>query len=115
MALNSVVARISTLGPIVSRLFRDIRNPRNSLHILQPKFHGYQETEWCSMIHGEGLTVKVCGEQRLWMAGRCQVERHEVRVRIPPGIEIDRRLHARPFRLRHWWVGAKQVIESQTS
>src|ERR1700687_1225468 len=49
------------------------------------------------------------------MSGRCQVERHEVRVRIPRGIEIDRRLHARPFRLRHRWVGAKQIIESQTS
>jgi len=35
------------------------------------------------MIHGEGLTVRVCGEQRLWMAGRRQVERHKVRVRIP--------------------------------
>jgi hypothetical protein len=23
--------------------------------------------------------------------------------------EIDRRLHARPFRLRHRWVGAKQI------
>jgi len=67
------------------------------------------------MIHGEGATVEVCGEQRLWMAGRRQVERHEVRVRIPRGIEIDRRLHERPFRLRHRWVSAKQIIESQTS
>jgi hypothetical protein len=24
------------------------------------------------MLHGEGLTVKVCGEQRLWVAGRRQ-------------------------------------------
>src|SRR5580693_6633005 len=67
------------------------------------------------MIHGEGPTVEVCGEQRLWMAGRRQVERHIVRVRIPRGIEIDRRLHPRPFSLRHRWVGAKQIIESQTS
>src|ERR1035438_7301417 len=62
---NSVVAGISTLGPIVSWLLSDIRNPRNSLHILQTKFHGHQQTERCSVIHGEGLTVKVCGEQRL--------------------------------------------------
>ena len=27
------------------------------------------------MLHGKGLTVEVCGEQRLWMAGRRQVER----------------------------------------
>jgi hypothetical protein len=67
------------------------------------------------MIHGEGLTVEVCGEQGLWMAGRRQVELHKVRVRIPRGIEIDRGLHTRPFRLRHRWVGAKQIIESQTS
>src|SRR5579864_4949363 len=67
------------------------------------------------MIHGKGLTVEVCGEQRLWMARRRQVDRHKVRVRIPRAIEIDRRLCARPFRLRYRWVGAKQVIESQTS
>src|ERR1700722_8696160 len=32
---NSVVAGISTFGPIISRLFGDIRNPGNRLHILQ--------------------------------------------------------------------------------
>jgi len=67
------------------------------------------------MIHRKGLAVDVCGEQCLWMAGRRQVERHKVRVRIPRGIEIDRRLHTRPFRLRHRWVGAKQIVEFQTS
>jgi hypothetical protein len=103
------VAGIPTFGPIVSWLFRDIRNPSNGLHILQTKFHGHQQTERCSMLHGEGLTVKVCGEQRLWVAGRRQVDRHKVRVRIPRRIEIDRRLHVRPFRLRHRWVGAKQI------
>jgi hypothetical protein len=62
------------------------------------------------MIQGEGLTVEVCGEQRLWMAGRRQVERHKLlRVRIPRGIEIDRRLHPRPPSLRHWRIGAKQI------
>src|SRR5580704_12303377 len=96
---NSVVAGISTLGPIVSRLFRDIRNPGNGLHILQAKFHGHQQTERCSMIHAKGLTVEVCGEQRLWMAGRRQVERHKVRVRITRDIEFDGRLHTCPFGL----------------
>jgi len=67
------------------------------------------------MIHGKDLTVEVCGEQRLWMTGCRQVERHKVRVRIPRGIEIDRRLHTRPFSSRDRWVGAKQIIESQTS
>jgi len=67
------------------------------------------------MVYGKELTVEVCGEQRLWMANCRQVERHKVRVRIPRGIEIDRRLHTRPFSLRHRWVGAKQIIESQTS
>src|SRR6267154_1418948 len=38
-----------------------------------------------------------------------------IRIRIPRGIEIDRRLHARPFRLRYRWVGVKQIIESETS
>src|SRR6202790_2226794 len=76
------VAGISTPGPIVSWLFRDIRNPGNGLHILQNKFHGHQQTERCSMIHGKGLTVEVCGEQRLGMAGRRQVERHKIRIRI---------------------------------
>src|SRR6266852_5512044 len=112
--LDSVVTGISTFGPIVSWLFRDIRNPGNGLHILQTKFYGHQQTEWCSMIHSKGLTVEVCGEQRLWMAGCRQVERHKIRVRISRGIEIDRRFHTRPFSLRHRWVGAKQIIESQT-
>ena len=67
------------------------------------------------MIHGKGLTVEVCGEQCLWMAGGRQVKRHKVRIRIPRGIEIDRRLHTRPVSLRHWWEGAKQIIKSQTS
>ena len=66
------------------------------------------------MIHGKGLTVEVCGEQGLTMAGRRQVERHKVRVRIPRSIEIDRRLHACPFSLRHRWVGTKQIFDSQT-
>jgi hypothetical protein len=67
------------------------------------------------MIYGKRLTVEVCGEQRLCVLGRRQFERHKVRVRITRGIEIDRRFHARPFRLRHRWVGANQIIESQTS
>src|ERR1700735_5154080 len=72
---NSVVAGISTFDPIVRWLFRDIRNPGNGLHILQTKFHGHQQTERCSMIHGKGMTVELCGEQGLWMAGRRQVDR----------------------------------------
>src|SRR5580692_3828342 len=80
---NSVIAGISTFGPIVSWLVRDVRNPSNGLHILQTKFHGHQQTERRSMIHGERLTVEVCGEQCLWMAGGRHVERHKVRVRIP--------------------------------
>ena len=67
------------------------------------------------MIHGKGLTVEVCSEECLWMAGGRQVERHEVRIRIPRGIEIYRRLHTRPFSLRHWLVGVKKIIESKTS
>ena len=35
------------------------------------------------MINCQWLTVEVGGEQRLRMAGRRQVERHKVRVRIP--------------------------------
>ena len=50
-ALDSVVVGISTFGPVVSWLFRGICNPGIGLHILQAKFHGHQQTEWCSMIH----------------------------------------------------------------
>ena len=67
------------------------------------------------MLHSERLAVEVRREQRLWMAGRRQVDRHEIRVRIPRRVKIHRRLHARPISLRHRWVGAKQVIESQTA
>jgi hypothetical protein len=81
-ALESVVVGIPTFGPIVSWLFRDIRNFCDGLHILQTKFHGHQQTEWRAMINSEGLTVEVCGEQGLWMAGRRQIDRHKVRVRI---------------------------------
>src|SRR4029077_21023479 len=72
--LDSVITRISTFGPVVFGLFRGIRNLRDGLHILQTKFYGHQQTEWCSMIHSQGLTVEVRGEQRLWMAGRRQVD-----------------------------------------
>src|ERR1700721_1670617 len=84
---NSVIAGISTFGPIVSWLFRDIRNPGNGLHILQTKFHGHQKTEWCSMLHGKGPTVEVCGEQRLWMAGRRRVDAHKEGGRDPAAPE----------------------------
>src|SRR5258706_15717230 len=73
-ALDSVVAGIPTFGPVVSRLLRGISNPGDSLHILQTKFHGHQETERGSIIHSEGLTVEVCGEQSLRMTGRRQVD-----------------------------------------
>src|SRR5258707_11590550 len=44
-----------------------------------------------------------------------QVDRDKVGIRVPRVVEVDRRLYPRPFRLRHRWVGSKQVIESQTS
>lgn len=37
-----------------------------------------------------------------------------VRIGIPRRIEVDRRLHTRPFCLRYWLVGVKQIIESKT-
>src|SRR5712692_9899271 len=89
--LDSVVSGIPTFGPVVSWLFRGIINLGNGLHILQTKFHEHQQTKRCSMIHGKGLTVEVCGEQVLGMAGRCQVEQHKVMVMMPRGIKIDRR------------------------
>src|ERR1700726_1313416 len=89
-SLNSVVVRISTFSPIVLWLFRHVRNSGKGFHILQTKLHGYQKTKGRSMIHREALAVEVRGEQRLTMAGRCQVERHEVRIRISRGVEIDR-------------------------
>src|SRR5580704_3209442 len=114
-ALDSVVAGISTFGPIVSWLFRDIGDLGSGLHIFQTKFYGHQQSERCTMIHSKRLTVEMRGEQRLSMASRRQVERHKVRVWIPRGIEIDRRVHPYPFGLRRRWVDAKQIFESQTS
>src|SRR5260370_13043582 len=111
---NSVVAGIPAFCPIVFWLFRGISNPGNGFYILQTKFYGHQQTERCSMVHGEGLTVEVWGQQRLWMAGGRQVAGHKERIRIPRSIERDRGLHTRPSSLRRRWVGAKQVIESQT-
>jgi len=63
------------------------------------------------VIHGKGLTVEVCRRASVDDAPS-QVDRHKGRVRIPRDIEIDRKLHTRPFRLRHRRVGAKQIIES---
>src|SRR5580692_3423841 len=69
-SLNSVVAGISTFGPIVFGLLCRVSDFGNGFHILQTKFDGHQQTKRCSMIHGKGQTIEVCGEQRLWMAGR---------------------------------------------
>src|ERR1700749_2502110 len=100
MPLNSVVGGIPILSPVICWLLGGIGNSRNSLHVLQAKFHGYQQAEWCSVFHREGLTAEVCGEQRLRMACRRQVDRNKVGIRIPRGVEIDRRLYASPFCLR---------------
>ena len=68
--LDSVIVGIPTLAPVVFGLFHRICNLRDGLHILQTKFYRHQQTEWCPMGHSEGLTVEVCGEQGLGMAGR---------------------------------------------
>src|SRR5580704_10016582 len=115
MYLDSVIRGIPISSPVISWLFRGIGNPRNGLHVLQPKLYGYQETEGCSMFHRESLTAEVCDKQRLRMACRCQVDRDEIGIRVTRGIEIDRRLYTSPFCLRHWRVRTKQIIESQTS
>src|SRR5580704_17117036 len=64
-SLNSVVTGISTFGTIVFGLHRGVRDFGNGFHILQTKFHRHQQTERCSMIHSERLTIEVCREQRL--------------------------------------------------
>jgi hypothetical protein len=51
-ALNPVVAGISTLGPIVFWLFRDIRKPSNGLHILQAELHRNKQAERCAVVYG---------------------------------------------------------------
>src|ERR1700739_909627 len=53
-------------------------------------------------------------EQGLRMMGCLQIERYEIWVGISRRVEIDRRLHPNPFGLRHLWIGAQQIIESQT-
>jgi hypothetical protein len=96
--------------PIVFGLFRDIRNTGNTLHILQTKFHGHPQTQRRSVIQVEGLTAKMGSDSvRGWRAV-ARSSAIKVRVRLPGVIEIDGRLHVRPFRLQHRWVGAKQII-----
>jgi hypothetical protein len=73
--LDSVVVGVSAFGPVVPRLLRYIGQPGNGLHILQTEFYGHQETERRSMLHSEGLTAKMRGEQCLGMAGSRQVDR----------------------------------------
>src|SRR5882724_10653733 len=65
MYLDSVVAGISALSPVVFWFFRDVRNSGDRFHILQTKFHGHKQTERRSMLHCKGLTIEVCDEQRL--------------------------------------------------
>src|SRR4051794_21809402 len=67
------------------------------------------------MLYGQGLTVEVCGKQCLWMAGRRQIERDVVGIGISGSIEINGRLDPYPLSLRHRRVGAKQIVEFQTS
>ena len=54
---DSVVVGVSTFGPVVSRLLRDICQLGNSLQILQAESYGHQEAERRSMLHSEGLTA----------------------------------------------------------
>src|ERR1700737_5043771 len=109
---DSVIPRISTLGPVVPRLFRDVCNAGNGLHILQAEFYRHQETKRCAMVHGQRLSVEMSREQGLRMTGCRQIERYEIWVGISRRVEIDRRLHPNPFGLRHWWISAQQIIES---
>src|ERR1700722_7941118 len=115
MPLDSVVGGIPKSSPVISWLFRGIGDPGNGFHVLQAKLYRHQKAKGCSMFHREGLTVKICDKQCLRMARRRQVNRDKVGIRIPRGVEIDRRLHTSPFRLRSRRVGTKQVIESDTS
>src|ERR1700686_1001643 len=74
LGLDSVIVGITTFGPIVSRLLHDIGQLRDCLHILQSEFYRHQQAERGSMLHIQGLTVEMCGEQCLRMAGRRQIE-----------------------------------------
>ena len=51
-ALDPVVTGISTLGPIISWLFRDKRKLCNSLHILQAELYRNKQAEWCAVVYG---------------------------------------------------------------
>src|ERR1700730_6501745 len=74
MPLDSVVGGIPIPSPVIFRLCRRIGNPGDGFYVLQAKFHGYQETERCPMLDCKGLAIEVCGEQRLWMVCRRQVD-----------------------------------------
>src|SRR5260221_11629276 len=71
--LDSVIVRITSFGPVVSRLLRDVGQSGDSLHILQAEFYSHHQAEWRSVLHSQGLTVYVRGEQCLGMAGHRQV------------------------------------------
>src|SRR5579862_5086134 len=111
---DSVVVRITTFTPVVSWLFREIRESGHRLHILQAKLYGRQQAKRRSMLHGEGLPVKIRGEQRLGMAGSGQIDGNIIGVGISGTIQIDRRLDPHPLSLRGRWVSTKQIVESQT-
>src|ERR1700682_910058 len=62
-ALDPVVVGISTLGPIISWLFRDKRKLCNSLHILQAELYRNKQAEWCAVVYGQRLSVEMSREQ----------------------------------------------------
>jgi hypothetical protein len=101
LRLDAVVGGIPILRLVIFRLLRAISDPRNRLHILQTKFYWHQKTKWGSMFQREGLPIVVCDKQRLRMVCRCQVDRDKVGVGISRVIEVHRRFHAGPSRLRY--------------
>src|SRR4030095_12065099 len=105
-SLDPVVVGISALCPEILRSFRGIRDSRNGLHIFEAELYRYKQTERRAVVHGKWASVEVGREQGLRMTGCRQIDRHEVRVGISPGTQIDRGVNARPFRLRHWRVRA---------
>jgi hypothetical protein len=66
------------------------------------------------VLHGERLSVEVSRQQSLRMLRCHQVNRNEIWIRIPVGVEIDGRFEVGPLGMGDWRISVQEIIESQT-
>src|SRR5262249_20105693 len=113
--LNAVVARIAALYPVVLRFIPHVRDPGDGFDIFQAELNRRKQTQRSPMIYSQQLSIKVSRQQRLRMARRRQVNRHEIGVGTPVGVEVYRRFEAGPLCRGRGRVGLQQIVEFQPS